>query len=79
MHGHGETPVSLFKQMVQSGMEPNDVTFTSVLQSFNHDGSVDEGLFLFKLMLKDHETTSNDDHYTCIVDLLGRVDWLNEA
>jgi len=79
MHGHGETHVSLFKQMVQYGMEPNDVTFTSVLQFFNHDGSVDEGLFLFKLMLKDHETIPNDDHYTCIVDLLGCADWLDEA
>ncbi|KAL9381003.1 hypothetical protein Peur_026660 [Populus x canadensis] len=55
-------------------MEPNDVTFTSMLQYFNHDGLVDEGLFLFKLMLKDHKTTPNVDHYTCIVDLLGRAD-----
>ncbi|KAJ6866932.1 hypothetical protein NC652_038228 [Populus alba x Populus x berolinensis] len=54
MYGYSETPVSLFKQMVQYGIKPYDVTFTWVLQYFSHDGLVDEGLFLFKFMLKDH-------------------------
>lgn len=74
MHGDSETLVSLFKQMVQYGTKLYDVTFTWVLQSFSHDGFVNEGLFLFKIMLKDHETMPNDDHYTCIVDLLDRAD-----
>ncbi|KAI5591834.1 hypothetical protein POPTR_004G124400v4 [Populus trichocarpa] len=79
MHGHGETAVSLFKQMVQSGVKPNDVTFTSVLQSCSHAGMVDDGLYLFKFMLKDHQTIPNDDHYTCMVDLLGRAGRMDEA
>jgi pentatricopeptide repeat protein len=79
MHGHGETAVLLFKQMVQSGVKPNDVTFTSVLQSCSHAGLVDDGLYLFKFMLKDHQTIPNDDHYTCMVDLLGRAGRMDEA
>ncbi|KDP30264.1 hypothetical protein JCGZ_17046 [Jatropha curcas] len=79
MHGHGETAVSLFRKMVQSGVEPNEVTFTSVLHACSHSGLVDEGLNLFELMLKDHKVGPHDGHYTCIIDLLGRAGRLDEA
>ncbi|OAY60249.1 pentatricopeptide repeat-containing protein At5g39350 [Manihot esculenta] len=79
MHGHGETAVSLFRQMVCSGVKPNEVTFTSVLHACSHAGLVDEGLFLFEFMIKDHEIQPTDDHFTCIVDLLGRAGRLDEA
>lgn len=79
MHGHGETAVSLFKEMVQSGVQPNEVTFTSALHACSHGGLLDEGLDLFKFMLENHQTCSRADHYTCIVDLLGRAGRLDEA
>lgn len=79
MHGHGETAVSLFKEMVQSGVQPNEVTFTSALHACSHGGLLDEGLDLFNFMLENHQTCSRADHYTCIVDLLGRAGRLDEA
>ncbi|THG13104.1 pentatricopeptide repeat-containing protein At5g39350-like [Camellia sinensis] len=79
MHGNGEVAVSLFNQMVQLGVEPNEVTFTSVLHACSHGGLVDEGLGLFKFMLEVHQMTPRSNHYTCIVDLLGRAGWLEEA
>lgn len=79
MHGHGKTAVTLFNQMVQSGVEPNEVTFTSVLHACSHAGLVDEGLSLFKFMLKCQHASPKADHYNCIVDLLGRADRLEEA
>ncbi|KAA8530418.1 hypothetical protein F0562_005127 [Nyssa sinensis] len=79
MHGHGEAAVSLFNQMVQSGVEPNVVTFTSVLHACSHAGLVDEGMSLFKFMLDVHQMSPHADHYTCIVDLLGRAGRLKEA
>lgn len=79
MHGHGEAAVSLFKEMVQSGMKPNEVTFTSALHACSHSGLVDEGLGLFKFMLENHHPSPCADHYTCIVDLLGRAGRLDEA
>ncbi|XP_031286756.1 pentatricopeptide repeat-containing protein At5g39350-like [Pistacia vera] len=79
MHGNGEAAVSLFKEMVQSGMKPNDVTFTSALHACSHSGLVDEGLDLFKFMLENHHPSPCADHYTCIVDLLGRAGRLDEA
>lgn len=79
MHGLGETAVSLFNQMVQSGVKPNEVTFTSVLHACSHAGMVDEGLHLLRLMLASHQVNPQTDHYTCIVDLLGRAGRLEEA
>ncbi|KAK6158300.1 hypothetical protein DH2020_005614 [Rehmannia glutinosa] len=78
-HGHGETALSLFNQMVQSGVKPNEVTFTSVLHACGHAGLVDDGLNLFNFMQKNHEESIRTDHYTCIVDLLGRANRLEEA
>lgn len=79
MHGHGEIALTLFNQMVQSGVAPNEVTFTSALHACSHAGLVDEGLSLFKFMLKFQKSIPKADHYTCIVDLLGRAGRLEEA
>ncbi|XP_008787561.1 pentatricopeptide repeat-containing protein At5g39350 [Phoenix dactylifera] len=79
MHGHAKTAIWLFDRMVESGVEPNEVTCTSVLYSCSHAGLVDEGLGLFDRMLKVHGMKPNVDHYACIVDLLGRAGRLKEA
>lgn len=79
VHGHGEIAVSLFNQMVQSGVKPNEVTFTSVLHACSHAGLVDKGFNLFKFMLENHKMSPRPDHYTCLVDLLGRAGRLDEA
>ncbi|CBI22288.3 hypothetical protein VitviT2T_022707 [Vitis vinifera] len=79
MHGHGETAISLFDQMVQSGVKPNEITFTSILHACSHAGLVDEGLGLFKFMLEDNQMSLRTDHYTCVIDLLGRAGRLEEA
>ncbi|GAV65709.1 PPR domain-containing protein/PPR_2 domain-containing protein/PPR_3 domain-containing protein, partial [Cephalotus follicularis] len=79
MHGCGETAVLLFKQMVQYGVTPNEVTFTAVLNACGHAGLVDEGLALFKFMLKNYPSRHRTDHYTCMVELLGRAGRLKEA
>jgi pentatricopeptide repeat protein len=79
VHGHGEIAISLFNQMIQSGVKPNEVTFTSVLHACSHAGLVDNGLNLFKFMLENHKMSPCPDHYTCLVDLLGRADRLDEA
>lgn len=78
-HGHGKMAVTLFNQMVQSGVNPNQVTFTTVLHACSHAGLVDEGLSLFNFMLKQHQIIPQVDHYTCIIDLLGRAGRLNDA
>ncbi|KAF7130793.1 hypothetical protein RHSIM_Rhsim10G0044800 [Rhododendron simsii] len=79
MHGNGEVAVSLFNQMVQLGVVPNEVTFTSVLHACSHGGLVDEGLDLFNFMVGVYQMRPRSNHYTCMVDLLGRAGRLEEA
>ncbi|KAL9239980.1 hypothetical protein vseg_014247 [Gypsophila vaccaria] len=79
MHGQGEIAVALFRQMIQSGIQPNKVAYTFALDSCSHAGLVDDGFDLFKLMLKECQNFPSVHHYTCIVDLLGRAGRLQEA
>ncbi|KAL3525870.1 hypothetical protein ACH5RR_014242 [Cinchona calisaya] len=78
-HGHGEIALSLFYEMVQSGIEPNEVTFTSVLHACSHSGLVDDGLSLFNFIHGSFPVCLRTNHYTCMVDLLGRAGRLEEA
>uniref|UniRef100_A0A7N0T9F8 Pentatricopeptide repeat-containing protein n=1 Tax=Kalanchoe fedtschenkoi TaxID=63787 RepID=A0A7N0T9F8_KALFE len=79
MHGHGHTAIQLLKEMNQSGLRPNSVTFTSVLSACSHSGLVDEGLELFHSLTKDFSFVPQREHYACIVDLLARCGRLEEA
>ncbi|KAK3165997.1 hypothetical protein QOZ80_1AG0040270 [Eleusine coracana subsp. coracana] len=78
-HGHGQKAVELFKQMINGGIEPNEVTFLTLLYACSHSGLKDEGMDCFELMTKAYGLQPSVKHYTCIVDLLGRSGCLNEA
>ncbi|KAJ7529910.1 hypothetical protein O6H91_15G070900 [Diphasiastrum complanatum] len=77
--GHGKEALTLLKQMQREGMKPNEVTYVSVLSACSHSGLVDEGRHLFGIMCKDHDVTPTLDHYSCMVDLMGRAGCLVEA
>ncbi|XP_058112390.1 pentatricopeptide repeat-containing protein At5g39350 [Magnolia sinica] len=79
MHGHGRAAILLFNEMMQSGVEPNQITFTSMLYACSHAGLVDAGLHFFNSMVGNHHMKPRLDHYACIVDLLGRAGRLGEA
>lgn len=79
MHGHGMVALTLFYDMIECGVVPNEVTFTSVLHGCSHAGLVDDGLRLFSFIHGCHPACLRTNHYTCMVDLLGRVGRLPEA
>lgn len=79
MHGRGRVALSLFYEMVMSGIMPNEVTFTSVLHGCSHGGSVDDGWTLFNFMKETYPVCLRTNHYACMVDLLGRAGRLQEA
>ncbi|URD98672.1 Pentatricopeptide repeat-containing protein [Musa troglodytarum] len=79
LHGRESEALALSHRMVESGVAPNEVTFTSMLYSCSHAGLVDEGLHLFDKMSNAHGVKPNADHYACVVDLLGRAGRLREA
>eukprot|EP01018_Ginkgo_biloba_P003196 Gb_11220 [translate_table: standard] len=79
MHGYGKEALKLFGLMQQSGMNPDYVTFVSVLFACCHAGLVDEGWQYFDCMRQDYHITPSMEHYVCMVDLLGRAGRLDEA
>jgi pentatricopeptide repeat protein len=79
MHGQGEAVVSLFVQMQQTGVKPDDVTLVGVLSACSHAGLVEEGLQYFHSMNRDYGLVPKMEHYACMVDLLSRAGRLDEA
>ncbi|XP_057872605.1 pentatricopeptide repeat-containing protein At4g02750-like [Cryptomeria japonica] len=78
-HGCSMEAIHLFEQMQLCGMKPNEITFIGVLTACSHTGLVDEGLRYFDSMSHDHSITPTVDHYSCMVDLLGRSGQLTKA
>ncbi|XP_039132635.1 pentatricopeptide repeat-containing protein At4g21300-like [Dioscorea cayenensis subsp. rotundata] len=70
---------SLFDRMLQQGFKPNRVTFIALLSACSHAGLLEEGLYFFDSMARDHGVVRDLDHYACIIDNLGRVGELDRA
>jgi len=79
IQGLVEDVFSVFSQMQQAGMKPNDITFVSVLSACSHAGLLDKGWQYFDCMTKDYLIIPKVEHYACMVDLLGRTGHLVEA
>lgn len=79
MHGRGYNAILAFLQMLEDGLQPNGVTFASVISACSHCGLIDKGLELFHSMIQDFKITPELVHYGCVVDLLGRGGRLDEA
>lgn len=78
-HGKGKEAIELFNRMDQEGLEANDVTFLSLLYACSHCGFKDNGIEIFDMMVEKHKLEPRLEHYTCVVDLLGRSGRLEEA
>ncbi|KAL5982064.1 hypothetical protein ACLOJK_016133 [Asimina triloba] len=78
-HGHGRRAVEIFEKMIASNMNPDSVTFISLLAACNHSGLVDEGFAYFDSMREIYGITPNIEHFSCLIDLLGRAGRLKEA
>ncbi|KAK7257363.1 hypothetical protein RIF29_31289 [Crotalaria pallida] len=78
-HGHGKEALKLFSQMINDGVQPNHITLVSVLCACNHAGLVNEGKRYFETMEEMFGIKPTQEHYACMIDLLGRSGKLNEA
>ncbi|KAK9078190.1 hypothetical protein SSX86_002247 [Deinandra increscens subsp. villosa] len=78
-NGYGKEALDLFVQMEEKGIEPNGITFLGVLSACTHVGLVAEGRKYFKWMRSFYKIEPSVDHYACMVDLLGRAGFLDEA
>lgn len=78
-HGRGREALNVFSMMLSNGLEPNSITFVSLLYACSHSGMVEDGLQLFSLMQEKYGLKPNVKHFTCVVDLFGRSGRLSEA
>ncbi|CAK9860606.1 unnamed protein product [Sphagnum jensenii] len=78
-HGYAREALQLFHQLISEGVKPDGVVFIGVLSACSHAGLVDEGLQYFFSMSRVHGISPGDEHFGCVVDLLGRAGHLDEA
>lgn len=78
-HGYGEKALEIFETMRLKGVNPNEITFVGVLSACSHAGMVKEGKHYFEAMKTEYSLQPVSEHYTCIVDLLGRFGLIDEA
>ncbi|OVA19852.1 Pentatricopeptide repeat [Macleaya cordata] len=78
-HGLGEEAIRMFLDMVRSGMKPDRITLVVILSACSHSGLVEEGIMLFEVMTQDHGIVANQEHYACLIDLLGRAGRFDEV
>ncbi|KAL5716432.1 hypothetical protein ACHQM5_018121 [Ranunculus cassubicifolius] len=78
-HGNAKDSVTVLSQMERIGVKPNDITYIGALSACNHSGLVQEGRLHFSNMSTKHGLRPTVEHYACMVDLLGRAGYLDEA
>jgi pentatricopeptide repeat protein len=79
MNGFGDKCLELFSLMKQDDIQPNEVTFVSILRGCSVAGLVEEGREHFESMGKVYGIEPKLEHYGCMVDLYGRAGRLDEA
>lgn len=78
-HGLGERAIELFYDLVKSGVKPDRITFVVILNACSHSGLVPAGLHLFESMTRDFRISPDQEHYACLIDLLGRAGCFSEV
>ncbi|XP_060202123.1 pentatricopeptide repeat-containing protein At1g03540-like [Lycium barbarum] len=78
-NGKGEEAIAVFKEMISEGVKPDYISFIAVLFACSHSGMVDEGRKYFLSMINEYGIKAHIEHYSCMVDLLGRVGEVEEA
>ncbi|KAI8543785.1 hypothetical protein RHMOL_Rhmol08G0245500 [Rhododendron molle] len=78
-NGQGRKAIEFFNLMVEENIAPNNVTFVAVLCACRHAGLVDEGIGFFVSMSRDFGVEPMIEHYGCMVDILGRAGFIEEA
>ncbi|KAL5572082.1 hypothetical protein UlMin_021679 [Ulmus minor] len=79
IYGFGKEAISLFHEMRDSGLNPDSITFTALLSACKNSGLVNEGWKFYDSMSRDYNINPTIEHCSCMVDLLGRAGYLDEA
>ncbi|KAJ7553994.1 hypothetical protein O6H91_06G122700 [Diphasiastrum complanatum] len=77
--GNVKEAFHLFEKMQLENVKPDKVSFVCLLKACSNAGLLDEGYFLFESMHNNYGVLPEMEHYTCMVDLLGRSGDLYKA
>ncbi|XP_042939582.1 pentatricopeptide repeat-containing protein At3g49710-like [Carya illinoinensis] len=78
-HGIETKSLYLFQQMLETNVVPTNITFISVLSACAHTEKVEESQGYFNIMKEKFGIEPDAEHYSCMIDLLGRAGKLSEA
>lgn len=78
-NGMGMGCLEMLDRMIRNGLKPDKVTFLSVLTGSNYSGLVEEARLLFYSMQTHYGLYPERQHYSCMVDLMGRAGLLDEV
>ncbi|KAF6145261.1 hypothetical protein GIB67_041456 [Kingdonia uniflora] len=78
-HGKGRGSLAVLSLMEKDGIIPNDITYNGILSACNHSGLIEEGRVQFSNMVTKYGLSPKVEHYSCMVNLLGRAGYLDEA
>ncbi|WOL04289.1 pentatricopeptide repeat-containing protein [Canna indica] len=78
-HRRNRQVLALFRQMEDAGVQPDQVTFVSLLSACANLGLVEDGKRLFSDMYRRFKIKPGMEHYGCMVNLLGRAGFVGEA
>nr|GMD37930.1 pentatricopeptide repeat-containing protein At2g13600-like [Ipomoea batatas] len=78
-NGCPKEALEIFHEMRSRGVEPNVITLICVLYACSQGGLIDEGWSIFSSMSREYGIVPIQDHYACMVNLLGRAGRIKEA
>ncbi|OEL31020.1 putative pentatricopeptide repeat-containing protein [Dichanthelium oligosanthes] len=79
-HGRADVAMSLLRHMKdQDDIRPDSIMFLSLLAACAHSGHADDALKYFDVLTKRYGVEACRDHYSCLVDVLGRAGRLHQA
>ncbi|KAL0677520.1 hypothetical protein Bca4012_005501 [Brassica carinata] len=79
INGMLEEALDCFGKMKSRNLTPNSATYVLLLSACSHSGNIEEGRKQFASMTSDYGIAPEEEHYACMVDLLGRDGEVGEA
>ncbi|KAL0757164.1 hypothetical protein Bca101_094832 [Brassica carinata] len=77
-HGLGHKALRVLDDMIKLRVHPNRTTLAVILSACSNSGLVEEGARWFDSLTADYGIVPDQEHYSCLVDLLGRAGCFEE-
>nr|KYP73352.1 hypothetical protein KK1_005972 [Cajanus cajan] len=79
LNGYEREAIDYFSKLESSNLKPDCVSFIGVLTACKHLGDIEKARDYFALMMNKYEFEPSIKHYTCMVEVLGQAELLEEA